>query len=360
MIGALFSLVRPGLMALDAETAHAATIRALRLLPAAPGAQDAAELAVSCFGMTFPNPVGLAAGFDKHAEVYNRLGTFGFGFVEIGAVTPQPQPGNPRPRAFRLTSDEAIINRYGFNSEGVEAVRQRLAMEPPRGIVGINLGANKTTEDRAADYDVLVRRLAPLASFVTANVSSPNTPGLRTMQNRALFDDLLARVVAARDAACEGQRRTPVLVKIAPDVTDAEIDDIVAVALERGVDGMIVSNTTITRPETLKETVLARETGGLSGRPLFRLSTIALAKTAQRIERRMPLIGVGGIDSAEAALTKLAAGATLLQLYSALIYKGPGLVSTIKAGIAAEVRRKGVPLAGLTGTSMDDIATGRF
>ena len=361
MISALFGLVRPGLMFLDAETAHQATLTALGLAPLSACAPDDPVLQTSAFGLTFPNPVGLAAGFDKHAEVPDKLLALGFGFVEVGAVTPRPQPGNPRPRAFRLPADEAVINRYGFNSAGVDVVAGRLAGRVRNGIVGVNLGSNKDTVDRAADYDILVRRLAAHCEFLTANVSSPNTPGLRSMQTRELFDDLLARVVAARDEACAGGRRTPVLVKIAPDLTEAELDDIVAVARARGVDGMIVSNTTISRPDTLRERELAKETGGLSGKPLFRLSTMVLARTAQRVEGAFPLVGVGGVDSAEAALAKFAAGASLVQLYSAMVYKGPGLVGTVKSGLSAEVRRRGAAnISALVGSAMDDIAAGRL
>ena len=361
MISALFGLVRPGLMFLDAETAHQATITALGLAPVGQPAPDDPVLTTSAFGLSFPNPVGLAAGFDKHAELPDKLLGLGFGFVEVGAVTPRPQPGNPRPRAFRLPADEAVINRYGFNSVGVDVVADRLARRPRAGIVGVNMGSNKDTTDRAADYEILVRRLAAHCEFLTANVSSPNTPGLRSMQTRGLFEDLLARVVAARDEACGTGRCTPVLVKIAPDLTEAELDDIVAVARARGVDGMIVSNTTISRPETLRDRELAKQTGGLSGKPLFRLSTQVLARTAQRVEGAFPLIGVGGVDSAEAALAKLRAGASLIQLYSAMVYKGPGLVGTVKSGLVKEARRVGIAnISALVGTAMDDIAAGRF
>ncbi|HRK24097.1 MAG TPA: quinone-dependent dihydroorotate dehydrogenase, partial [Beijerinckiaceae bacterium] len=263
----LFGLARPVLMGLDAEAAHRATIAALKVAPELPLPIDPDVLHVSAFGLDFPNPVGLAAGFDKHAEVANALFGLGFGFVEVGAVTPRPQPGNPRPRAFRLMSDEAVINRYGFNSDGLDVVAGRLQRLRPRGIVGVNLGANKDSADRAADYEVLVRRLAGHCAFLTANVSSPNTPGLRSMQSRAPLDDLLRRVIDARDAASEGRSRTPVLVKIAPDVTDEDLDDIVAVARERQVDGMVISNTTIARPASLRDQALAGEAGGLSGRP---------------------------------------------------------------------------------------------
>lgn len=361
MKSTLFNLLRPGLMLMDAETAHKATIAGLKLTPALASPVDDPLLATRVFGLEFPNPVGLAAGFDKHAEVPDQLLAQGFGFVEVGAVTPRPQPGNPRPRAFRLPADEAVINRYGFNSEGVDAVANRLGARSARGIIGVNLGSNKDSTDRAADYEVLVHRLADRCQFLTANVSSPNTPGLRSMQTRALFDDLLARVVAARDAACANSRRTPVLVKIAPDLTEAELDDIVAVARQRGVDGMIISNTTISRPEDLRETALAQEAGGLSGKPLFRLSTMVLARAALRVEGAFPLIGVGGIDGGRAAALKFAAGASLVQLYSALVYRGPGLVGEIKSHLADDVRRRGCSaIAGLVGTDMADIAAGRF
>lgn len=357
----LFDLLRPGLQWLDAEDAHRLTVKALTLSPFRQSCVDEPALAVDAFGLRFSNPVGLAAGFDKHAEVPDALMALGFGFVEVGGVTPRPQPGNPRPRVFRLAADEAVINRYGFNSEGLEAMAARLSARKRQGILGVNLGSNKDTEDRAADYCLLVGRLARDCEFLTLNISSPNTPGLRAMQSRALFDDLVARVRDARDSACDGHRRTPLLVKIAPDVSEQELDDIVAVARDRSIDGMIVSNTTLSRPETLIDKARADEAGGLSGRPLFRLSTIMLAKTAQRCEGAFPLIGVGGIDSGPAAEMKLRAGASLVQLYSALVYKGPGLVGAIKAHLAAAVRKQGgQAIAALTGTAIDDCAEGRF
>ncbi len=357
----LFAFARPALHALDAEAAHLASIAALKLAPLPSPRADDPKLATTVFGIRFFNPVGIAAGFDKHAEVPDKLIKLGFGFVEVGAVTPRAQPGNARPRAFRLAADEAVINRYGFNSVGIDIVAERLEARQRQGVVGVNLGSNKDTIDRAADYEILVRRLAACCDFLTANVSSPNTPGLRTMQTRELFDDLLARVVAARDAACEGHRKTPVLVKIAPDLTDAEIDDIVAVARARGVDGMIISNTTISRPEYLKDSKLAKEMGGLSGRPLFRLSTQVLAKVAQRVEKVFPLIGVGGVDSGEAALLKLSAGASLVQLYSALVFKGPSLVGEIKSRLSREIIHKNLgSVAELSGSAIDDIAAGKF
>ncbi len=326
MIDALEAFARPFLHALDPETAHRATILALRsaLLPPV---RAESRLAVEAFGLHFPNPVGMAAGFDKNAEVVDPLFALGFGFVEIGTVTPRPQPGNPRPRLFRLPRAKGVINRFGFNSEGHAAVHARLARRAARGgIVGVNLGANKDSVDRAADYAAGVEAFADVASYFTVNVSSPNTPGLRDLQEATALDDLLARVVAARDAQAT---RRPLLLKIAPDVSLEQLDDIVRVALSRKIDGMIASNTTVSRPDAMTDRQRA-ETGGLSGRPLFDLSTHILRETAKRVEGRMPLIGVGGIDSPAAAREKLAAGATLVQLYSALVFEGVGLVGRIK------------------------------
>lgn len=327
MIDALEALARPFLHALDPETAHRATILGLKsaFLPAA--RPDDPRLAVEAFGLRFPNPVGIAAGFDKNAEAVDPLFALGFGFVEIGTVTPRPQPGNPRPRLFRLPQAKGVINRFGFNSEGHAAVHARLARRAARGgIVGVNLGANKDSADRAADYAAGVEAFADVASYFTINVSSPNTPGLRDLQEAQALDDLLARVIDARDAPAT---RRPLLLKIAPDVSLDQLDDIVRVALSRGIDGMIVSNTTLSRPDAVTDRQRA-EAGGLSGRPLFDLSTHILRETAKRVEGRVPLVGVGGIDSPEAAREKLAAGATLVQLYSALVFEGIGLVGRIK------------------------------
>lgn len=342
MIGTLFDLARPLIHACDAETAHGLTIKALKLAPRPPKAPDDPRLATRVLGLSFPNPVGLAAGFDKHAEVYRATLGLGFGFVEVGGVTPLAQEGNPRPRVFRLREDGAVINRYGLNSEGMEVVATRLARrDRGEGIVGINLGANKSSTDRAADYALLARRLAPLADFLTINVSSPNTPGLRDLQAEAALDDLVARTLEARDMACAGQRTTPVLVKIAPDLKQAELDAMIAVAIRRGIDGMIVSNTTIARPATLKSAARG-ETGGLSGRPLFMPSTRLLAQAYLRAEGRFPLIGVGGVESAETAWTKINAGASLVQLYTGLIYQGPGLIGAIKQGLSRALQAAGL------------------
>jgi dihydroorotate dehydrogenase len=358
VIASLFGLARPFIHAMDAETAHAMTVRLLKTLPLPPHAPDAPELRVSAFGLDFPSPVGLAAGFDKHAEVPDQALRLGFGFVEVGGVTPLPQPGNPKPRVFRLAADEAVINRYGLNSEGLETVRTRLAARRAGGIVGVNIGANKESADRAADYVTLVRGLAPVVDYISVNISSPNTPGLRDLQGRAVLDDLLARVIAARDAAAG--KRTPLLVKIAPDVTEADIDDIVAVSRARGIDGLIVANTTVARPGTLREQALAKEAGGLSGKPLFAASTRVLAQVFLRAERQFPLIGVGGIDSVETALKKLEAGADLIQFYTGMVYKGPGLANEIKRGLLEACRREQLAsITALTGRQAQDWAAGR-
>jgi len=360
VIGSLFGLARPLIHKLDAETAHRLTIVALAAAPAWRPASDDPALAVEAFGLRFPNPVGLAAGFDKHAEAVDGALGLGFGFVEIGGVTPLPQPGNARPRVFRLPEDAAVINRYGLNSEGMETIAARLAARRRRGgIVGVNLGANKDSTDRSADYAVLTRRLASLADFLTVNISSPNTPGLRDLQAESALDDLIARVLAARDeaAATEG-RPTPILLKIAPDLSLPELDGMVGVALKRGIDGMIVSNTTVARPASLRGLARA-ETGGLSGKPLFEPSTRLLAETFLRVEGRFPLVGVGGIDSARTAFAKVRAGASLVQFYSAMVFKGPGLVGEVKQGLAGEVRKAGLPrLSALVGRDAAAIARG--
>ncbi len=358
MIGTLFGLARPLIHKLDAEAAHRLTIAALAAAPPLRPAADPPSLAVDALGLRFPNPVGLAAGFDKHAEAVDGALGLGFGFVEVGGVTPLPQEGNPRPRVFRLPEDQAVINRYGLNSEGMETVAARLAARKRRGIVGVNLGANKDSADRSADYAVLAGRLAPLADFLTVNVSSPNTPGLRDLQAETALDELIARTLAARDEAAAGGRPTPVLIKIAPDLTPAELDGMVAVARRRKIDGMIVSNTTIARPESLRGTARG-ETGGLSGKPLFAPATRMLAETFLRVERQFPLIGVGGIDSAQTAFAKIRAGASLVQFYSALVFKGPGLVGEVKRGLDSEMRRAGLPrLDALVGRDAQAIARG--
>jgi dihydroorotate dehydrogenase len=335
-----FSL--PLLRWFDPEDAHRMAIQGLRLLPPTKPRTDDPKLAVRAFGLNFPNPIGMAAGFDKSAEAPDALLRLGFGFVEIGSVTPKPQVGNPRPRLFRLERDEAVINRMGFNNDGAEAVLRRLAGRAHMGgIVGVNVGANKDSPDRVADYVTLIETFAPVASYFTVNVSSPNTPGLRNLQQSAALDDLLAKVIDARERVRKNAGDSPVLLKIAPDLSLAELDDVVHIARSRRVDGMIVANTTLARPSTLREQNRAKEQGGLSGRPLFRLSTRMVAETYVRAEGAFPLIGAGGVDSGGAALTKIRAGASLIQLYSSLVYKGLGLVDSIKSDLTSTLLRTG-------------------
>jgi len=335
VIGLLDRFARPLLGLLDAESAHRLAVQGLRLVPRGPPPTDDARLSVRVFGLNFPNPVGMAAGFDKHGEVPDALLRLGFGFAEIGTVTPQPQPGNPRPRLFRLPGDQGVINRLGFNSEGAQAVLARLAARAGSGgLVGVNVGANKDSPDRIADYVSLIETFAPVASYFTVNVSSPNTPGLRDLQQGRLFDELLARVVDARARVSRQAGLTPLLIKIAPDLSLNELDDMVGAARRRRVDGMIVGNTTLARPPSLQARA-AKESGGLSGRPLFALSTRMLAETYVRVEGAFPLVGTGGIDSGKAALAKIRAGACLVQLYSGLVFRGLGLVGEIKAALAA-------------------------
>jgi dihydroorotate dehydrogenase len=338
VLGVLDRLTRPLLRLVDPEDAHSLALAALRLAPLSRPPADDARLAVTAFGLSFPNPIGVAPGLDKNALVPDALLRFGFGFVEVGGVTPRPQPGNPRPRVFRLQADQAIVNRLGFNSDGLDAVRARLAARAGRaGIVGVNLGTNKDSPDRGGDYVALIAALAPVVSYFVVNVSSPNTPGLRDLQQRTMLDDVLARAIDARDRATAAAGRKPVLLKIAPDLALADLDDAVAVARARGIDGMIVSNTTISRPAGLRDEAAA-QSGGLSGRPLFRLSTRMLAETFVRAEGRLPLIGVGGIDSGAAAFAKIKAGASLVQLYTGLVYRGLDLVAAIKKDLGDFMR----------------------
>ena len=357
MIGLFDRLARPLLGLLDAEDAHRLAVRGLRLVPRGHAPPDDARLSVRVFGLNFPNPVGMAAGFDKHGEVPDALLRLGFGFVEVGTVTPRPQPGNPRPRLFRLPADEGVINRLGFNSEGARAVLARLAARAGAGgLVGVNVGANKDSQDRIADYVSLIETFAPVASYFTLNISSPNTPGLRDLQQGRLFDELLARVVDARARVSRQAGLTPLLIKIAPDLTLSELDDVVGAARRRRVDGMIVGNTTVLRPPSLQDVRTAKESGGLSGRPLFALSTRMLAETYVRAEGAFPLVGTGGIDSPRTALAKIRAGACLVQLYSSLVFRGLGLVAEIKAELVnalARGRHAGLPdLVGLDAAAM--------
>jgi dihydroorotate dehydrogenase len=342
VIGWFEALSRPLLRQLEAEDAHGLAILGLRFAPIFPRARDDASLAVRAFGLNFPNPIGMAAGFDKHGEVPDALLRLGFGFVEVGTVTPLPQAGNPRPRLFRLPADEGVINRLGFNSEGAAAVLRRLAARADRGgIVGVNVGANKESADRIDDYVRQIDMFAPVASYFTCNISSPNTPGLRDLQQGSVFDELTARVVEARERVRANAGTTPVLIKIAPDLTLAQLDEVVAIARRRKVDGIIVGNTTVLRPDWLKDKEIAKEAGGLSGRPLFNLSTRMLAETYVRAEGAFPLVGTGGIDSGETALAKIKAGASLVQVYSSLVFRGLSMVGEIKNHLADTLRREG-------------------
>ena len=333
----LSSLLQPLLLALPPESAHALASAGLRLMPCAQDVSDDPRLCSQLLGLTFFNPVGIAAGFDKNAKVADKFHGLGFGFAEIGGVTPRPQSGNARPRVFRLPEDKALINRLGFNNEGAAVVRTRLAnLRGGRGVIGVNLGANKDSSDRIADYLQLVSQLGSLADFVTLNISSPNTPGLRDLQGREALHKLLSKVMEAREKTpSRNGERLPLLLKISPDLSLHDIDDIAWLSLEHGVNGLIISNTTVLRPDL--RSAQAAEGGGLSGRPLFALSTRILAQMRQRVGKDMVLIGVGGIDSGEAAWAKICAGANLLQLYTGLVYKGLGLVDEIKRTLVSKL-----------------------
>jgi dihydroorotate dehydrogenase len=338
---ALFDLALPLLRALPPEAAHRATIAALRA-GMAPRRQtpDAPSLRIKLWGRDFANPVGLAAGFDKDAQVPDAMLRFGFGFVEIGTVTPRPQPGNPRPRLFRLAEDAALINRLGFNSRGLPAAVTRLAARRGRGgLVGANIGKNRDTLDDIADYVQGVTALTPFADYLVVNVSSPNTPGLRALQRKSVVVALIERLMAAR-ASVRPDNPPPLLLKIAPDLTPEERADLAAAALATRIDGLVIANTTVARPPTL-DSAQAHEPGGLSGGPLFAPSTALLAEMYRLTGGKLPLIGVGGIASGADAYEKIRAGASLVQLYTALVYQGPGLVRRIKEEVAALLARDG-------------------
>lgn len=357
----LYPLIRPALRLISPETAHDLTISALAagwgrlMIDRAAHDPDPPILAQRLWGLDFPNPVGLAAGFDKDARVTDAMDAFGFGFVEIGTVTPRPQPGNPKPRIFRLEQDQAIINRIGFNSMGLDAVISRLSQRPRAGIVGVNLGKNRDSADAAADYADGIRLAASLADYIVINISSPNTPGLRQLQRRDSLESLLERLLRARE---KSEPQVPLLVKVAPDLTPAEREDIALVALAAEIDGIIVSNTTVERPTGLVSPH-AQETGGLSGRPLFSRSTALLAEFFRLTRGRLPLIGVGGIASACDAYEKIRAGACLIQLYTALVFAGPRLVVEIKRGLAELLRADGfASVSQAVGTGYDRVAAG--
>jgi dihydroorotate dehydrogenase len=352
MLNSLYQLARPALFLLAPEDAHEATLKALE---AGAYVRDTTpadrQLAVSFGGLNLPNPVGIAAGFDKDARVPDACLGLGCGFAEIGTVTPVPQAGNPQPRVFRLINDHGLINRLGFNNGGHAAALARLQSRPHSGIVGVNIGANKDTTDRAADYVLGLQTFYDVASYFTVNISSPNTPGLRDLQAPAALDELLGRVMTARLALINaGKPRVPIVVKIAPDIAEADLAPITARLEHHQVDAIAVSNTTLSRAR-LSPNRDMNESGGLSGRPLFHRSTVALARVYQLTGGRIPLIGLGGIDSGETALAKIEAGATLLQIYTGMIYEGPGLIGTIKQHLSAAVRRAGVAsISNLTGS----------
>jgi dihydroorotate dehydrogenase len=358
-----YDLARALLFRTDAEMAHGLSILALKagMVPLMAMPEDS-RLGQTICGIAFPNPVGLAAGFDKNAEVPDAMLGLGFGFVEIGTVTPRPQAGNPKPRIFRLPEAGAVINRLGFNNGGHDAVHARLAARAGRpGIVGVNIGANKDSADFISDYEAGIDRFHAVADYFTANVSSPNTPGLRSLQARAALSELLRRVLTRRDAQAEanGMRR-PVFLKIAPDLDNSQMDEIAGVIRASSLDGLIVSNTTLARDGVKKE-ANGGQAGGLSGRPLFERSTIVLARMRQRLGPDMPIIGVGGVDSAESAIAKFEAGASLVQLYTGMIYRGPGIACEIRRGLVAELeRRKFSHLRGLCGIQTDEWAARRL
>ena len=339
---ALYPLVRPLAFALDAERAHRLTIRALTLLPPGRPAKPDPVLATRVAGVDFPNPVGLAAGFDKDAEAFAQMLGFGFGFAEVGTLTPLPQPGNPRPRLFRLVEDRAVINRMGFNNRGLAAAAARLdRRNRSRGIVGVNVGANKDSKDRILDYVRGIEAMAPLADYLTVNVSSPNTPGLRGLQDRAALDELLAALPRGG---------TPLFLKVAPDLAPDEIDDVARVAIDRRIDALIVANTTVTRPELRSRH--RSEAGGLSGRPLKALALERLRDFRRATGGALPLIAAGGIENGVDAFERIRAGASLVQLYSALVYQGPGLARAINAELKRLVALHGFArLADAVGTA---------
>jgi dihydroorotate dehydrogenase len=345
----LYPLLRPLLFRLDAETAHGLALLALRRFGSrAPVSAQDRPLATRIAGIAFPNPLGLAAGFDKgyarDAKVPAALAGLGFGSIEVGSITPLPQAGNPRPRLFRLTADRAVINRMGFNNEGMAAALTRFAGTPPGGVLGINIGANKDSIDKAADYATMARAMAPYADYLTVNVSSPNTPGLRALQDEGALAALLDRVLDAR-----GPEGPPIFLKVAPDLTPADIDAIARIAIDRRLGALIVSNTTISRPPL--RSPHASEAGGLSGAPLRDLALQRLRDFRAASGGAIPLVGVGGIATAEDAWARIRAGASLVQLYSAMVYQGPGIARRITQGLEALMRRDGfASIAAAVGT----------
>jgi len=345
----LATLAQPLLRLLPAEAAHRAAIAGLRLSPPHVSPPADPRLRTTVAGLAFPNPLGLAAGFDKNAEVFGPALGLGFGFVEVGTLTPKAQPGNPKPRLFRLPEDAAVINRYGFNNEGFAAALNRLRSRTV-GTIGVNVGANKDSPDRVADYALGIRTFAKVADYFTVNVSSPNTPALRELQGRAALDGLLANVLAARDEAAP---QKPVFLKIAPDLDEGGLDDILEVATARKVDALIIANTTIARPASLRSRHRA-EMGGLSGRPLFEPSTRLLARAYRATGGALPLIGCGGVEDGKTALAKIEAGASLIQLYTSLALKGPSVVTAVLDGLARAVEAKGSAIGALVGAGAQE------
>ena len=346
-----YRLIRPFVFAIEPEMAHHLAMRGVAAAGLVPH-RTAADPRLACrvLGLTFANPVGLAAGFDKNAEVIDATLAAGFGSTEVGTLTPRPQAGNPRPRLFRLPADHAVINRMGFNNQGFDAAEPRLRKRTAGGIVGVNIGANRDSADRVADYVAGVARFAPLADYIAINISSPNTPGLRDLQERDALTGLIAAIVEARQQA---GRQVPILLKLAPDLDDDALQAIAAAAMEAGIEGLIVTNTTIAR-DGIGDSKLAAETGGLSGRPLFRRSTAILAKLRKLAGRKLVLVGVGGIDSAEAAWEKMAAGADLIQIYTGLVYEGLGLAAEITTGLSRRLDREKIAAIGeIVGSQAD-------
>jgi dihydroorotate dehydrogenase len=346
----LWSVAQASLLFLDPETAHEASLRALEAgIHPRQDKPDDPRLAQTLFGLTFPNPVGVAAGYDKDARVYNPLLAMGFGFAEAGTITPKPQAGNPRPRVFRLTRERAVINRLGFNNAGHTAALVRLASRPPKGILGINIGANRESADPVADYVAGIYAFGQLASYLSINISSPNTPGLRGLQAPDRLDALLAAVMEARASL---PQPVPLLVKLAPDLAEEEIEPAIACLLAHKVDGAILTNTTLAR-EGVPPASHRGEGGGLSGRPLFGRSTRFLARCYLASQGKLPLIGVGGIDSPAAAIAKIRAGASLIQLYTGLVYEGPRLLPDIMAALLEEHAKAAVPLSSWVGSEAE-------
>ena len=348
------------LLSVDAETAHGLSITAMKmgLVPACRIPPDP-RLSQTVAGLAFPNPLGMAAGYDKNCEVPDALFSIGFGFAEAGTVTPRPQPGNPKPRIFRLPADRGVINRLGFNNEGHAACLARMeARRGKGGIVGINIGANKDSEDRVADYVKGIVTFSHLASYFTINVSSPNTPGLRNLQSRQSLAELLTRAHDARNSTASGDGRTvPLFLKVAPDLSEQELDDIAGEVLDKGTEGLIVSNTTLAR-DGLMDAETGKQAGGLSGRPVFERSTTVLAKLRRRVGPDLPIIGVGGVENGETAMEKIRAGADLVQLYSCMIYSGPGLPAKILREMSAILDLDGVTSLGdLKGSTTDQWAS---